>query len=95
MLQPWFQKSFRNQTEPSLDDMQMNNYTMLSSFEKSNKLAKLGGAIAISKSETINHSLTYSPTDWQTYLKTACNMDVAPWCYKGIDCDVIVCDTAD
>ena len=38
----------------------MNNYTMLSSFEKSNKLAKLGGAIAISKSETINHSLTHS-----------------------------------
>ena len=30
-----------------------------------NKLAKLGDALAISKSETINHSLTDSPTDWQ------------------------------
>ena len=30
-----------------------------------NKLAKLGDAIAISKSETITDSLTDWPTDWQ------------------------------
>ena len=30
-----------------------------------NKLAKLGDAIAISKSETMNDSLTHWPTDWQ------------------------------
>ena len=30
---------------------------------KQNKLAKHGDALAIFKSETINHSLTHSPTD--------------------------------
>ena len=33
-----------------------------------NKVTKLGDAIAISKFETINHSLARSPTDWQGYV---------------------------